>query len=118
PGELPSVLGAKEAEARRFLREGRDSAVVFRVRWERDKDTDVIVLDGILDDTCVVAMLRGDFSVKATDSDPPVVELLSGTLEALFVGPSQMDEPVVPEDVVGYVLQFAAEIQKWLAVVV
>lgn len=118
PGELSSVLGAKEAEARRFLREGRDSAVVFRVRWERDKDTDVIVLDGILDGTCVVAMLRGDFSVKATNSDPPAVELLSGTLEALFVGPSQMDEPVLPKDVVGYVLQFAAEIQKWLAVVV
>ena len=109
------ALGIDKDQARVFLREARDSAVVFRVKWRRDFDTDVLVLGGTLNSARVVAMLRGDFEVEAA-KDPPVVKLQEGTLKALFVGPTHLNEPAVSEDVVGHFLRLAAEIHNWLAV--
>jgi len=109
--ELADELRTTPAQARLFLRNARETAVVFRVKRQRKWDTDIVVLAQRLDGDPVVAMLRGQFKVKNG-----AVKMRAGRLKGLFVGPTHLNDPAIPRDVVRHFLRLAAEIKNWLGV--
>jgi hypothetical protein len=110
--DFAAGLGVPPDEARAFLRRARPDAVVFRVKRDLDRDTDVVVLDGTLAGRHALVILQADFAVFAAEV-PPRVERRDD-LEVLFAGdfPHQ-DQHVLPERVVRHFLRLAAECLSW-----
>jgi hypothetical protein len=88
---------------------------IFRVRREREHDTNVLVLWGHLDGEWALVMLRARFEVHAART-PPAVKLIEDTIEALYRGDPHTTEQVLDGATVEYFLRLITLIKSWKSI--
>lgn len=116
---LGDELGVTEEDIRSFIKTYGLAGSVFRVNREDGKDTDILILSGLLADRCRLVILRGIFEVKATVPEVKVLRRkIIGTplIKRVFVGEPDPAAFGLDTNTVEYFLELITAIKRWVGV--
>ena len=98
---------------RPFLIAAKPGAAIFRSGRKDGRDRDILVLSGDLTGSPSIVIINAEFKVDA-DRDPPRVELLESSVNAVrFVG-SDPGSAVIRFETIEYYILLASSIRRWL----
>jgi hypothetical protein len=113
--ELEVVFDETKNEIRDYLAIFGSQSSIFRVKRQRQCDTDVLVLPGVLSGKKTVSILRGRFEVYAAP-DPPRVKLINNSIEKIFMGLPDQTSRGLDDHTVEYFLRLVVAIKDWISV--
>ena len=113
--ELESLLDSSKDEIKNYLSRFGSRSSIFRMKRERDYDTNILVLPGVLAGRRTISILRGRFEVQAA-SEQPRVKLIQNSMEKLFAGIPDSASRGLDNDTVRYFLRLVVAIKHWISV--